>query len=400
MKIIFSLSTLIALFIGSAAYAQNGTDRGGGDPIAAEVFSVARGVAKKLSVWSKDGTIQLTDEQVKKVQDLVNCPYSEKVTLNACLWVVSAEKVYRFPEKAPSLDAIEVTMVNITKHTPPMIEVSRSLWPALEGKPLDKEMMVLHELIGASGITNNGIRIDDQFFKSYELKNKTLEAWAQYKDRFSNALLKLYNINMGALHLDVTHLKTFAETLEITSPDMFQKIAHPENYEKRKKDQDEVQRLAYNQYSELVYKGCHQSFVGKNMQTASDYYKDTGNAAIQDYGKSIVNEDLLWHNWSIALLNEYIADYQMELNVFQKDLDGGNFVENYLIEKCPNPYTGDMAVLTTCSMEAMKTGIQIATDTLTKGISKISWKKSTPRSVRMRSLQSNRHCSTEFYTHN
>jgi len=371
VKKFFLPSILFTLLISSVpAFAQNGNDRGGGDPVAAEVFSVARGVAKKLSLWSKDGTIQLTSDQVKKIQDLVNCPYSEKPTLDSCLWVVSAEKVYRFPEKAPSLDAIEVFLVNMAKHTPPMIEVSRTLWPTLEGKPLDKEMMVLHELIGASGITNNGIRIDDQFFKSYELKNKTLEAWAQYKERFSIELFKLYYINMGALHLDVTHLKTFAETLELSSPEMFQKIAHPENYASKKKERENIQEHAYDQFVGIVQKACRNSpdqvsFIGENMQTGNDYYKKTADASIQTYTQSISNEDVLWHNWSIDLINEYQANYLVEVDAFNKQADR-NFSYNYLLANCPNPATGDMAILTTCIMTAMKTGLQEAADTLSK----------------------------------
>ena len=355
----FIRALLLFAMMAPSAFAQNGTDRGGGDPVAAEVFSIARGVAKKITAWGPDGTKEISAEQIKKVQDLVNCAYAEKET--TCLLVVSSERVYRFPEKLPSVDAIEVTLINVANHKPPMIEVGRIRWKELDGDPLTKEMMVLHELFGAAGILANGTRIDDQFYLSYELKNKTLESWAKYKEHFTNTLLKLYDLNKGTLHLDVSHLATFGATIELT--DTYKKIIHPEYFEKKKKKQEDLQRDSYNQLVDMVQQSCRNtfsntSFIGKNMQAAADYYKDEGNKVIQAYSAEIKNSDPAWSNWSIGILNEYIAEYMKIVGLFQLDTANGEVVHAYLLENCPNPYTGALDQLAVCEIAAMKTGIQ------------------------------------------
>jgi len=350
---------LLLLMLTPPAFAQNGDDRGGGDPSGAEVYSIARGVSAKLEAWVNDGTIKLSQEQVKKIKDLTRCAFSEKPT--TCLFVNPLDRVYRYPEKAPSPEAEEETLINIAKHQPPEIDVGIVRWKLLEGDPLTKEMMVLHELIGAAGIIQNGERLDEQFYISYQLKNKNLEAWAKYKDQFNGAILKIYNFNMGALHLDVSHMATFAETFELT--DTYKKIMHPENYIKGKKKIHDYQIDAYNEFVEMVQEGFRTTFagpafVGKNMQAGSDYYKDEANKVIHDYSKSIEYSDPAWKNWSISILNEYIAGYIKILGVFAQDTANGEIIKAYLLSNCPDPYTGAPDKLTACELEAMKTGLQ------------------------------------------
>ena len=293
---------IFELMLPGSAHAQAG-DRGGGDEIAAEVFHLTREVAKKIQTWVQDHTLQLSPEQVSKILAIVDLKDDNKDTVKtktALLEVIRFEHVYKHPE-SPEPD--ETTLINIYNHSPPRIEVGSVRWEQLKGKPIEKEMMVLHELLGAAGIIKANQRIDDQFKISYELKLKNLSQWMQFKEELKFKIFPISLLTKRAIEPDLSHFKTEADLLE--NLPQYKKLQHPEMYIKGSKKKVEDFRLQqYNEIREWVHISSAPLAANTNRHNHQNDIDLLQQANQLD--QWLTQWPTEWSNWALTIVQPYL----------------------------------------------------------------------------------------------
>ena len=349
-RILFGLSVCIA--ISSNANAQgNAGDRGGGDPYAAEIYHLSTGIGKKLRTWTTAGILKLTENQLANIEKLVGLNRLSRVQ-RGTLTVYSFDHVYRYPELLPSPEADEVTLVNVYRHHPPRIEVGRVRWDALKGENIEKEMMVLHELIGAAGILKHGRRLDDHFFISYELKLKSQREWIDFKEQLKSDLIAIHSFNNHELSFTSSEkFKFFGQAIE-SSPD-YDLVLNPPSQKERMESYHRVQN-----WVKKSFKG----FLGEE----ADPLTSADQAKLQSFADDLSKLALLshptWNSWAQTIYDSYSRKFGLLKirHFFQTTkINGGSAWLYDLQLACDN--AGDLDVILKCYVRKLQDGMTMVT---------------------------------------
>jgi len=346
---IIILSLLLSLNV-YASSGGNGGSRGGGDSYSAEVFSIARGIAKKLRAWTDSGILKLTDDQVRKVEAIVDLSPNPSRSL---LEVYSFERVYKHPELLPSRAADETTLINVYAQTPPRIEVGRFRWDGLKGRGIEKEMLVLHELLGAAGLLKNGRRIDDQFKLSYELKLKTLEKWENFREATRMNAMILFSLSKLQLNRDRSAFKQLAEQLR--SLPQYDKAMHPQHYTKGKRRMERLQDEAVSEI--FLWMG---GSIGALSSSRFVFSEKVSDLVFQRIGELSTSSKQYPLDWSI-LVNKILTKYLVTYNNVTK-LQNQYYERSAVIERM-NKFCEDV------SRESVEENLSCIIDFLSTGLS-------------------------------
>lgn len=326
----------------------NGGDRGGGGEYAAEVLNIARGIAKKLRIWVKDGTLKtsqkqpaLSESQIRDIEKIVDLDSKDRSNL---LEVYSYQRVYRYPEFLPdTAKASEVTLANIYKKKPtdhPRIEVGELRWDALKGKALEKELLTLHELLGAAGILKKGERIDAAFLVSYEFKLKNLKDWENYKEELKIKAFSILSEETRLAKPPTVALKCAFDNAK--NMPQYKKVMNPAKYYDRGNGQtptaSELNGFQSENYLEVLFTWvANLQDLKKNSEEELVKERKTIDAIIKEAKSKTLRKDIpdSWQEWGskmLVQLDEAMAiRAAMAAGILSRD-----DVFNYIDKKCPD----------------------------------------------------------------
>lgn len=349
-------SIIISLALSFNVYASsggNGGSRGGGDTYSAEVFSIARGIAKKIRVWTDSGILKLADDQIRKVEAIVDLSPTPSRSL---LEVYSFDRVYKHPERLPSRAADETALINIYAHTPPRIEVGRILWDGLKGHGIEKEMIVLHELLGAAGLLKNGRRIDDQFKISYELKLRSLEDWETFRDEVRTNAMTIFSLSKLQIHRDRSSFEMLGEQARFLP--QLRKVMRPEVFVKGLKKQKELQLEAAREIFIWITKNAE--FLTRRSDLLTQEISDRVNKTYSDYPYPEA-----WSAWAQGVLRQYLKSYNSVMD-FQDQYNEVPRVLQRIHEKCGDIPEVPLNQTVVCSVIFLGAGLSEDIDSVEK----------------------------------
>lgn len=327
----------ISLTLSFSAYAgneTNGGSRGGGDVYSAEVFSIARGIGKKLRAWTASGILELTDAQLAQVEAIVDLSPTPNPSA-PLLEVYSFDRVYKHPELLPSRAADETALINIYDHKPPRIEVGRILWDGLRGRGIEKEMIILHELLGAAGILKNGRRVDDQFEISYGLKLRSFADWEEFRDEARTTIMILFSVSKIQMKRDRGVFVQAAE--QIRKLPQYDRVMNLAGY--GKKGKRKIRKLLYQDGLETsIWINSSISLLNSSGNLLSERITSLQYQRIEDWNKISKRYPDAWSSWANEILNRYVLTYTTVVGL-QREYYGNAAVTQRLNAYCGGDFT-------------------------------------------------------------
>ena len=325
------LNLLIALplLFGTAVpvLAQNGADRGGGDTYAAEFNSVRRQVMSNLDTWIDNGTLTLSAESLAQLRRL-------------------EPSVYVFSQDRVTLDEThEVDAVNLPGNNPPLIILGRQRWEAKSGMPIERELLVLHELLSVVGI-------QDRYFEvSYGVKLRTAASWEEHRAHVLDELKHLNELALRMFSLDLSNLETFVKTAMLSS-DYRECIAHSGSSRRARKAQKKYCVPLLD-----VLDQANDVFLMDNMQAN---YVELGrqmNAIVHTLNAFFQSIPTSETKLLFPGVVEYTAEYE-RLRKANTSTKNENAVVDFLLRACPS--RNDLSFTIQCSFEHVLSGFETA----------------------------------------
>lgn len=319
----------LAVFSGAGhAGNGNGIDRGGGDVYVAEFREFQRTILENIKAWCKSGVLRLDEQQQTKLREV-----------SAKVLVLSEDHVYLNEAADGVAPSDEVDAVNIPSASPPKIILGRVRWDAMKDRPLDKELLVLHELLSVSLIH------DRAFEESYSLKATTLYQWQVFQNQHRQYLGRLDLLGQKMLSTDfLTQMNTFIQTAMGTRD--FQECRNASGSGRRAK---KLQRRYCVPLVSLLLQS-NEKFLKGNMQKHYDETRAAMNQVLAEYGHWVKSQRPEWANWAIQMTNEYVAAFNQQLQFFAKSI-AADKVESILDRRCPSK--NDFSFTMTCAYDVM-----------------------------------------------
>ena len=324
------------------AGAGNGTERGGGDTVVAEFRNIQTEVLLKIDSWRKSGILTITDQERERLFRTVDTPDPKKFLVlskeHTCRKVDPDGNCLKIYDSQGNYIDTEVDASNDPDGTPPNIIVGRVRWAA-KTDPLEKETLVLHELLSVSKIE------DQQFEKSYSLKLTTMAGWQNFKSQHYAYIHKLYELGQEEFILDLTNFDTFIKTAMDTVD--YQKCMDAKG---TKRSAKKIQLEYCEPFVTLLLK-AENDYLVVNSNKHYKEVEDQENALIAEYNRWMSGLPAAWAQWSYKETKQYLDLYTVNLNHIQKDLFSSDRIESELEKDCPS--VNDFTVTISCTFNTM-----------------------------------------------
>jgi hypothetical protein len=322
-----SFSLLALLLAGISAFAQNSGERHGGDLYAGEFQEIERSVLGKLESWSQSGALAITPDEIAKIKSVV--AIHEVISKpHACLKTEKPNGECARPED-------ERDIVNQPYSKPPVVIIGRLRWDSYADRPVDKEILVLHEMIEVSLTQNSRLIRDRTFEQSYQVKLKNELAWKAFKTTHTDYLKDLRREELNYNQLDLSVINTFLKTMKISS-DYKECVKMTGKTQRQREARIKICMPLVESFLNAVQEFVKTELDARNRQIVANM--DRIIHAHEAWIKGQVDHPL-WQTWAHAQLEKVFAETQTAFQNASKKITSDAV---YSVLDKASPYTGDL----------------------------------------------------------
>jgi hypothetical protein len=314
----------------------NGGVRGGGDIYAAEFQEVERGILLKIDAWQSSKVLNISTDDlarvkaIQKIHDVTSQPH-------ACLELrVDAQGNCVVPTD-------ERDVVNDPLSNPPRVIIGRNHWDGYKSRPLDKETLVLHEMLEVALTKSAQLFVDKTFETSYATKLSTLKAWETFRSHHMDMLRDLHRDNQDIDGVDFTPVHSFLMGVNSGSDYKNCLKSKGTNKNARKKQDQYCKPLAeifINSLTTVLEPDGNSGFARVQKQVDEDKQNH------QEWlDESSVDES--WQAWARTQYLNYDIAMQRATTSYNSTVGSADDVKTLLDTTCPQ--NGDLSFAISCA---------------------------------------------------